>query len=302
MDTISKISVIGPGAKKTAHECTDIIYKYDKLLSVSNPDSEIYKFNHSDTGIILSEEVFNIITSCESFYKDTDGLFDITVGALSQLWKTALISQKLPDENNIQKVLPLTNYSSLIFDKNNLSVTKTIKNQQISLGASAKGYISDRIAENLKNTSIKGAVIDLGGNIYVCGTKQNGNTWNIGIQDPNNTSLTIGTVSLDEGFVITSGDYQRYMDKDGIRYHHITDPKTGYPAKSDLRSVTVISNNGFTGDSLSTACFLSGLNKGIELLKKYNAMGIFVTNDNNIYYSKELSFTVHNDHYSYFSY
>lgn len=288
LNTSSRISVYGKNARQTAEGCREIIRRYDSLLSVSDPNSEIYGFNSSEGMYSFSTEVFSLIAACEPFYIDTNARFDITVGAVSQLWSSSILSSRLPDSAAVASAAALTDYSSLILNKDNHSIVKTINGQQLNLGAVAKGYISDRIAEYLKSSSVNGALADLGGNIYAFGSKNDGSRWKIGIQNPDDSSAIIGTVSIDEGYVITSGDYQRYMLIDGIRYHHIIDAKTGYPAKSGLRSVTIISDNGFIGDALSTACFIAGLEKGTELAKKYSTKAIFITEDNKVIYSKEL--------------
>ena len=293
LNTSSRISIYGKNSKQIAEDCAEIIRRYDSMLSISDTDSEIYTFNHSTGTHTFSPEVFNLITDCEQLYIDTEGRFDITIGAVSQLWSNAILTSRLPDKSDILSTAVLTDYSSLIINGENHSITKTISGQQLNLGAVAKGYISDCIALHLSSAPADGALIDLGGNIYVSGRKNNNDSWKIGIQNPDEPSAVIGNLSLDEGFVITSGDYQRYFFDNGIRYHHIKKAKNGYPANSGLRSVTIISDNGFLGDALSTACFIVGLEKGIELVKKYNTNAIFVTKDNKVFYSQEIenSFT-----------
>lgn len=293
LNTSSRISIYGKNSKQIAEDCAEVIRHYDSMLSISDTHSEIYTFNHSTGTHTFSPEVFKLITDCEQFYIDTEGHFDITIGAVSQLWSNAILTSRLPDKSDISAKAALTDYSSLIINKDNHSITKTINGQHLNMGAVAKGYISDCIAEYLNTASADGALIDLGGNIYVSGKRNNKEGWKIGIQNPDDVSAVIGNLSLNEGFVITSGDYQRYFFDNGIRYHHITDAKNGYPSKSGLRSVTIISENGFLGDALSTACFIVGIKKGIELVKKYNVKAIFVTKDNRVLYSKELenSFT-----------
>lgn len=302
MDTVSGITVYGGiSSKKTAEKCADMVREYDSLLSISNPESEIYRFNKCDSSFRFSEQTYALIKDCKSLYLDTDGRFDITVGAASKLWSGAFLSQKLPDEEKLAKASALTDYSSLSFDDDSFTITKSIPNQELNTGAVAKGFISDRIADYLKTADIRGALIDLGGNIYVCGNNGTKKKWSIGIQDPNDPSALVGLIALDNGFVITSGDYQRFMISDGVRYHHILDAKTGYPARSGIRSVTIISDSGFTGDSLSTACFITGLEKGIELVKKNNVYAIFVTENDDVFYSQELetAFTKSGKNFSY---
>ena len=288
MDTFSSIRISGgKDAKEAILECEKIIYKYDKMLSPTKPDSQIYKLNNADSEVKVLPEVMDLIYNCKSFYEDTNGKFDITIGALSSLWSDTFLKETIPDDREIKALAEITDYSGLLIDKDNQTIKKASPKQQISLGSVAKGYIADRIYEYLDNKNIKDVTVDLGGNIYVSGKKRNGENQKVGIQDPNDTDNIVGTVSIEEGFVVTSGDYQRGVQIGDVRYHHLLDAKTGYPANNGLRSVTIVSKNGFLADALSTACFLSGLEDGAELSKKYGVDAIFITDDK-IYYSKNL--------------
>lgn len=295
LNTVSKITVVDARAKSIAKKCAKLINEYDSLFSVSNPQSDIYKINNSEDWVSVSLQTVDIISDCSVFFEQTQGGFDITVGALSNLWNMGVV----PKQEEIKYLLSLVDYSSLTVDTKSSKIKRGNSKQQVTLGAVAKGYIADRLADFLKEKETYGAMINLGGNIYAHGTKSDGELWKIGITDPRNTSQLIGTVSLTDKFVITSGDYERYFEYDGERYHHIIDSKTGYPARSGLISTTIISDDGFSADALSTACFILGLEKGLELAKEYNAMIIFVTDDKKIYYSKGLDFDKKNDSYEY---
>ena len=131
-------------------------------------------------------------------------------------------------------------------------------------------------------------MVNLGGNVYAHGKKSDKSMWKVGIIDPRNSSSLIGSVSVSDKFVVTSGDYERYIEIDGIRYHHIIDAKTGYPADTGLIGVTVISDNGFEADCLSTSCFLVGYEDGVRLSEKYNADVIFVTEDMKVFYPEAI--------------
>ena len=292
MDTVSAVTIrSGFSSKRIARECADIIYRYDKMLSVDNPQSEISRFNRSAAGSDFSEATYNMLKECGRLYADTDTGFDITVGAVSRLWASSFLTQTMPDEEKLSNAAALTGYPSLSFDDKTLTITKSIPKQELTAGAVAKGFIADKIADYLTTEKTDGALIDLGGNIYVCGNNGRGEEWKVGIQNPDDSSALIGQIRLHEGFVITSGDYQRYMISDGIRYHHILNAVTGYPAKSGLRSVTIVSDSGFTGDALSTACFIAGLDGGIKLAQKYDVGAVFVTDGNEVFYSRRLENT-----------
>ena len=155
---------------------------------------------------------------------------------------------------------------------------------QLDLGAAGKGLALQEIQALLaERPEISGAVISLGGSILTFGSKPDGSTWRVGIMNPEDTSSNIGILSLEgQWCVSTSGDYERYAEIDGVRYHHILDPETGYPADSGVRGVTILTKEGLAGDALSTACFILGPEKGMALARKYGAEALFVLEDGEI--------------------
>ena len=300
LDTVTSITVISKtNSQKYAKECTQIIYNYDELFSISKPQSDFYKINNAKTPVTVSPVTIDIISACGDFYSLSEKSFDITGGALYRIWSDAIKTKQLPDTDEIKTAMTHSGFSELLIDKNNLTITKKTPEQQLNAGAVAKGYITDKIKEYLKTTTASGAIIDLGGNILAYGKKNGKTPWSIGISTPENDGEILLSLSLSDKFVITSGDYQRYFDYNGIRYHHIIDARIGYPSKSGLKSVTIISDNGFMGDALSTVCFLAGLDKGIEIVKSYGVSAVFVTDDNKVFYSAELSPIAENKNPSY---
>ncbi len=287
LDTYSSITVVASGnSEEILSKCEKIIYDCDKQFSKYNEKSEIFKMNSTSGVQEISQEIYDILCKSEKYYIDTQKRFDPTVGAISDLWAEAIKKEQIPEKGLIAEKNSFTG-----FDKLNLTSKETFQKPdgcEITLGAVAKGVISDKLAELLKDSSSHGALISLGGNVYAYGRKKDNSPWKIGLQDPYNSSKIIGTVTVDDKFVITSGDYERFADIDGKRYHHIIDAVTGYPADNELCAVTIVSDDGFSGDALSTACFLSGLEDGKALAKKYNVLSIFVTKDKKIYYDKEL--------------
>lgn len=284
MDTITEITLItNQDGEKHINSLSELIRKYDKIFSHTNEESEIYRLNHNDINS-FSEETYDIIKKSKEFFEVTNGSFDITVGVLSKLWNDTFKSGILPDDNEIKKALSAVGYNSLKTDNNTI---KTLDSQEINLGAVAKGYIADKLKDYIDENNIKNALINLGGNIYAKGNNKNGDDWNIGVLDPK-TKNSLLTLRVSDKFVITSGNYLRYIDINSKRYHHIIDAKTGYPVDNELNSVTIISDNGFLGDALSTSCFLLGYEKSKLLLEKYNVGAIFVTKDNKVYYSEKL--------------
>ena len=166
-------------------------------------------------------------------------------------------------------------------------VTLTDPAAAIDLGALAKGYVADRIRDYLEKQGVKRAFINLGGNILAMGTKPDGSDYNVGIQAPfKDTGEPITSVKVADKSVVTSGTYQRYFEADGKLYHHILDPRTGYPCENTLTSVTIITNSSLTADAFSTTCFLLGYDESMKMISQMeNVDAIFITNDNKIHYS-----------------
>ena len=148
-------------------------------------------------------------------------------------------------------------------------------NVQVDLGFIAKGFVADKLKEYLVEKGVKSAIISLGGNVVVIGSKPDGSDYNIGIKDPDNPEGIIDSISVSDKSVVTSGTYERYVEYDGVKYHHILNTNTGYPVKTDVKSVTIISDSSLEGDALSTICLILGEEKSKDILEKYNAQAIF---------------------------
>ena len=304
MDTSVDLALITDNdGEKIINEISNLINDFDKRFSHTDSHSEIYKLNNTQEEK-LSGEAYELIKGCEEFYNDTDGSFDITVGMLSNLWNETFRTGILPDKQIIADSLKTVGYNSLIFDDSEKSIKITKDFQNINLGAVVKGYTADKIKDILETNKVENALINLGGNIYAKGKNKNGDLWNIGVCDPKNNEEVLLSLRLSDKFIITSGNYIRYKDFDSVRYHHIVDAKTGYPVFNELNSVTIIADSGFIGDALSTACFLMGFEESKQLLEKYGVLAVFATNDNKIYYSKELENSIHkiSENYEYIAF
>ena len=287
MDTISNVTIVGKNNQnKFLEGIKDIIIKYDNMFSFSYKNSDVYKINNSNEPLKISYETIEIIKKSEEFYNKTNGRFDITVGNVFEIWNDSFKNQTIPDFEKIKRLNKYTGYKNLKIDEKNQLIKK--ENLKITLGAVAKGYISDKICEYINENNIENVLVNLGGNIYAKGKNRDNKIWNIGIKDANNSQNIIGTIPIDNKFVVTSGDYERYIDYENKRYHHIIDAKTGIPVFNDIKSVTIIADNGFLADALSTSCFIKGFWEGKKLIKEYGVFGIIITKDNKIYYSSEL--------------
>ena len=264
-DTVTDITVVSDN-DKVLSECEEYIKKMDSELSADSKNGLIYRFNHGET-VNFCDDANELIAYAKAFTEENSELFSVYLDPLIKAWDIKNNNDIIPDVD--------------------LMLSECEKSDTLNLGGIAKGFVTEKLVKIMKNENVSSALINLGGNAYALGRKPNGENWRIGIQDPKNADDIIGIVTAENLAVITSGDYQRYFISNGVRYHHIFDPKTGYPANSGLHSVTVISENPTLCDALSTAAFVAGLEKGNELLKKYNSSGIFVTDDT-VYISEAL--------------
>ena len=189
-------------------------------------------------------------------YKETDGLFDVTIYPLMQLWGFPTQKYHVPAESELQEALAKVDASQVVIDGDQVSLGT---NQEMDLGGIAKGYTSARVMEIFREYGITSGMVSLGGNVQTLNTRPDGKPWQIGIQNPNGQQGSLlAVLSVENKAVITSGGYERYFEEDGNTYIHILNPKTGYPADSGLVSVSVISENGMLADALSTSLYLMG--------------------------------------------
>lgn len=287
MGTIIQLKVYGKNAKKAIDEAIVKINEIENKMSVNIAASDINKINEN-AGIKetkVSEETFSVVKKAVEYSELTEGAFDPTIEPIVKLWGIGTERARVPANQEISKAVGLINYKDINLDNENLSIKINKKNQAIDLGGIAKGYAADEINKIFTQNNIKHAFVSLGGNVFVKGNKTDGQKWNVGIQDPfKERNEYIGIVSVANKSIVTSGNYERYFIKDGIRYHHIFDPSTGYPSENGVVSVTIISDKSIDGDALSTSMYILGVEKGKKIIEKLDGIdAIFVTEDKNIY-------------------
>ncbi len=267
-----------------------IVKLEEELLSRRVETAEIYEINRhagKTRGMVVSEELWDILTQIQEVSAESDGALDITIGETVRLWDIdsyAADDKKqvvLPKQEQIEASLKSTGYEKVRLENGRIYLPQGM---QLDLGAVGKGIACDQVLAYLQTQSqVTGAVISVGGSILTYGEKPDGAPWNIGIVDPQNTSSYIGGLTLEgQWCVSTSGDYERYVEVDSVRYHHIIDPATGCPADAGLSGVTVLSRSGMLSDALSTACFVLGMEKSLPLLERYGAQAVFVDHEGNI--------------------
>lgn len=292
MGTVISQTLYTTGEDETANIIALIRKLEEDELSRRNPGSEVAGLNVSAPGVPvkLSEELWEELLLLQEVSLQSGGAFDITLGSLIVLWNIdgqALTDNgeiHIPTEEEIAGALERSGYEKILLQDGCITWKDGV---QLDLGAAGKGIACDRIGDYLKETDVSGAVISVGGSIVTYGKKPDGSPWQVGIVNPEDTSRLLGTLSLaGEWYISTSGDYERYIEVDGIRYHHILDPASGYPAESGLRSVTVVCNSGILSDALSTACFVLGWEEGMKLAARFGAETVFVDREGNIHLSE----------------
>lgn len=285
MDTVITEKIYGENSSVFIAPVFNIVTGLDEIINRFDEDSEVYRLNSE--GKTSDKSVVQIINSVKKVSDDVDGAFDITVGELSDLWSIGKENEKIPTEKEITEVLENIDYKDIRIENG----TVYYQGGKIDLGAVGKGFACDLIKAYLSANGVKGAVVSVGGSILAYGDyNKKGDKWSIAIRHPRKENEFLGIINLDEGFVSTSGDYERYFESSGKRYHHIFDARTGMPASSGLVSVTVVAESGILSDALSTACFIVGAEKGKDLIKKYGASAIFVDEEMNITTVGEIDF------------
>ena len=276
MDTYMTITCYGVEAKEATELALYEIERLDKLWSVGNPESEVNRLN-TGTDMNLSEDSIKVIEKSRYIYDTTDGAFDITIRPLMQLWGFEKGVLNIPSENEVKETLNLCDFKKLSVD---IDVLNIEKGMGIDFGGIAKGYTSSRLMDIFGEFNIKYAIVSLGGNIQCYGKKPDGSAFNIAITnpDPSDNNGILGSLKVGEKAVITSGGYERYFtdENTGKKYCHIIDPRTGYPAESDIQSVTIISTDGMLADGLSTACYVMGLEKSADYWREHKSEFDFV--------------------------
>lgn len=283
-DTVVEVQVWG-GDQEILDHCDEICAHYEQMLSPTIEDSEVSAINRAaGTPTEVSEETADLIKAGLEYGDISGGVFDITIASASSLWNfTDNEDKSIPDAAALAEAVTHIDYRKVKVDGN--TVTLTDPDAKIDLGGIAKGYIADRLKDYLKSEGIRHALINLGGNMLAVGDRCDGTPFRIGLQRPfDQTGTVLAALEITDQSVVTSGNYERYFEKDGTIYHHILDPRTGYPIQNDLYQVTIISDSSVDGDALSTTCYALGLEKGMDLIESMSGVeAVFVTDDYEIH-------------------
>lgn len=286
MDTSMTISIWGDNSEAALSAAVKIINDYDFMFDKENKDSPLYALNRSNgTTTKVPDEIAEQISYARNVYTMSAGALNIALEPIIKAWGFDGSEYRIPSDDEIENILPMTDFSKILQDDNYITMPSTMS---ISLGATAKGYTAEKICSELQDMGVKSGLIDLGGNIRAIGSKPDGSDWCIAVANPFGSEFS-AFVYLSDKSAVTSGDYQRYFERDGIKYHHILDPVTGYPAKSGLASVTIICQDAAYADCLSTALFVMGEDEARKLHAMVGGFeAIFISQDATVTYTDGL--------------
>ena len=281
MDTF--VTVTAYCGDETLEKVGRLVTELDGKLSRTKANSDIGQLNASGTdGVTVGDDTAELLKAALDYCAESDGIFDITIAPLTDLWNVNGDSPRVPTPAEIADAMICIGYKYLTIDGNEARFT--YEGMSCDLGGIAKGYAADKAVELLKSEGVTSAMLQVGSSVYLLGEKPDGSAYNVGVRDPEgDINDYVGTVLLKDKYITSSGDYERYFESDGKRYCHIFDTASGYPIDNDLHSVTVISDNGAEGDYLSTALFCMGLENGLRKCKNDGISALFITKDKHIY-------------------
>ena len=292
-DTVIKVTVYDADKTYCIDECFQMADHYEKLFSRTIADSDVSRINCADGAYVsVDHDTLELIEYGLLYSRLSGGKFDITIGALSDLWNISENPGVIPAQAKINKALKTVNYRNVKIKGEQVALKK--KGAKLDLGGIAKGYIADKMKAYLEQEGVTSAMINLGGNVLTLGGKPDGSNYQIGIQKPfDEMNQALASVEIKDQTVVSSGVYERYFKLNDQIYHHILDTKTGYPTENNLLGVTVICDHSVDGDGLSTTCFSLGLTEGLKLIESLeHTEAIFITDDYKLHTSSGIGTAV----------
>ena len=286
LDTVIGISIYDSDDESLLDKSFDLCESYEEKLSPTIPTSEIYQINHSGgQPVSVSDETLELIQLGIHYGDLSDGLFDITIAPLSELWDFGNNTGNVPSAETIAEAASHVDYHFIQISGNQVWLSDPASG--IDLGGIAKGYIADRIRDYLVSEGVESAIINLGGNVLTVGGRPDGTDFNIGIRKPfADDTASITTAHVKDTSLVSSGNYQRYFEKGGKIYHHILNPDNGYPIENDLYQVTILCDSSADADAFSTICYSLGVEKGLDLINNTEGVeALFVTSDYSLHAS-----------------
>ncbi len=289
MNTFMKVQAYGEHAEEANDAAQKYIGQLEKIISVTKPESDIYKLNNTDSyPVEINDQTLDLIKIALNMSEISDGAFNPCLYPVSSTWGFTKKQYRIPDASEIKEKLARCDWRKVRIEGKNVYMDKGM---QFDLGGIGKGFAGDEAAKKMMEFGVKSAMLDLGGNIQLIGAKPDRSAWNIGIRNPLDKNSIAGILKAKNCAIITSAGYERYFEgPDGHKYIHIFDGNTGCPVENNLLSTTAIAASGTYCDGLSTAMYVLGLEKSIELWKKQKDFDfIIITNENIVYITKGIA-------------
>ncbi|MEJ5283676.1 MAG: FAD:protein FMN transferase [Brevinematia bacterium] len=261
-------------AKKDKEAISNLLTELENKFSISTDNSIVNQLKKTNVLFYNDDEIFFVLKKSKYFYEISEGNFDITIGKLVKTWGFYNEEYRLPSLYEIKKAVLEVGFNNLTFSSNYIQLNKNV---WFDFGGILKGYAVEKVVSYLKSKGYKTGIVNLGGNLKVFGEKPDGTKWKIGIRDPRKIGEIFKVIELEpEESIATSGDYEKYFITNGVRYHHILNPKSGFPVANGVAGVSVITTNAMEADAYSTILFILGKEKGMNIAKKYNLKAIFL--------------------------
>lgn len=290
MDTLMSFTAYGPQGETAVETAAKEVVRLDGLLSVTGESSEVWALNHAQgEPVKMGEDAIALLTAAQSLGQATGGALDVTMYPLVKAWGFTTGSYQIPDEDTISALLENTGYDRIAIDGDTVTLPQGM---EVDFGALAKGYAGEKCVKLLREQGVTSAILRLSGNIQTIGAKPDGSPWRIAIRDPESADSSgyLGVLELVDQAAVTSGNYERYFEADGVRYCHIMDPATGAPTQNSLTSVTIVGDSGTTCDGLSTALFVMGRDRALDYWRSAGGFeAILVEKDKNVWITPGLA-------------
>ena len=303
MDTVMTLTAYGEAAGPALDAAAAQINETARLLDAEQEGSLVWTLNHSGGAQTeVPELLYHMLDTAGTVYARSGGALDLSVYPVVRTWGFIDQAYRVPSPDEIAAAMEGVDYAAVTFEQTGDTCFAAVPDgMEISFGSVAKGAMSDAVVDTLRENGVTSAVISLGGNVQTLGLRPDGSDWTVAVQDPHDTGTFLGTIAVGETAVVTSGSYQRYFEENGMVYHHIIDPATGYPAESGLLSATVVCPDGAMADCLSTAMFVLGEDGALEYWRTWGGFELLlVTTDGRVVLTDGLrdAFTANGDRYT----
>ncbi len=292
LGTVCTINLFEAGTTELYIQMFQRLKEIEQVFSTKLAASTLSQVNQAAgiAAVVVPEELVLVLQEALRIAERTGGAFDPTVGPLVRLWDIGGDNSRVPSPEEIDHARSLVDWRLVEIDPAASTVYLPKQGMALDLGGIAKGYAADQLVAIAQESGLERALIDLGGNIYAYGTKADGSSWRVGVKDPANpTGSPALALSVWNRSVVTSGMYERFFEQEGIRYHHILNPATGYPIQNDIQSVTIVSTSSLLADALSTSVFILGRERGLRLLESEAAEGVIIGEDRGVYATSGLT-------------